>query len=126
MAKNTARRRKAFLAIRDDSCAAKAAFRVRRGDETRRVGGDADATPGVAEASRGHDNGKSPSGDPSPRRISGSRRRRFNTVGKAGFKGEDMRLCPFMGADAKYDACAGTPGGSVPLPLGVRPLYPRG
>ena len=26
--------------------------------------------------------------------------------GKAEFKGKDMRLCPFMGADAKCDACA--------------------
>ena len=27
-------------------------------------------------------------------------------IGKAEFKGEDMRICPFAGADAKCDACA--------------------
>ena len=26
-------------------------------------------------------------------------------IGKAEFKGEDMRICPFAGADAKCDAC---------------------
>ena len=52
-------------------------IRDRRGDETRRVGGASDATPGVAVASRGHGSDKSPTGDSSPRRISGSRRRRF-------------------------------------------------
>ena len=39
---------------------------------TRRVGGAADATPGEAEARRGHGGAKSPSGDSSPRRIRGS------------------------------------------------------
>ena len=26
-------------------------------------------------------------------------------IGKAEFKGEDMRICPFAGADGKCDAC---------------------
>jgi len=44
---------------------------ARRGDETRRVGGGALATPGEAEARRGRTSAKSPSGDLSPRRIRG-------------------------------------------------------
>jgi len=46
-------------------------IRDRRGDETRRVGGGAPATPGEAEARRGRTSAKSPSGDSSPRRIRG-------------------------------------------------------
>ena len=38
--------------IREDSCAASGRIRGRRGDETRRVGGVADAPPGEAEARR--------------------------------------------------------------------------
>jgi len=47
--------------------------RVRRSDETRRVGDGASATPGKAEARRGCGSGKSPSGDSSLRRFSCSR-----------------------------------------------------
>ena len=46
-------------------------IRDRRGDETRRVGGVADATPGKAEARRGHGSAQSPSGDSSPCRFRG-------------------------------------------------------
>jgi len=54
-------------------------IRDRRGDETRRVGDGAPATPGEAEARRGRTSAKSPSGDSSPRRIRGERRRRQRT-----------------------------------------------
>ena len=46
-------------------------IRDRRSDETRRVGGVADATPGEAEARRGHGSAQSPSGDSSLCRFRG-------------------------------------------------------
>ena len=54
-------------------------IRDRRGDETRRVGAGAPATPGEAGASRRRTSAKSPSGGSSPRRIRGERRRRHRT-----------------------------------------------
>ena len=47
--------------------------RVRRSDETRRVGDGTVAPPGAAEARRGRDSDKSPRGDSSLHRLSCSR-----------------------------------------------------
>ena len=52
---------------------AEGGFRVRRSDETRRVGDGTVAPPGAAEAWRGRDSDKSPRGDSSLRRFSCSR-----------------------------------------------------
>ena len=61
-------------AFHSDSCrfvCREGGVRVRRNDETRRVGDGVDAAPGAATAWRGHGSAKSPSGDSSLRRIRG-------------------------------------------------------
>ena len=61
-------------AFHSDSCrfvCREGGVRVRRNDETRRVGDGVDAAPGAATARRGHGSAKSPSGDSSLRRIRG-------------------------------------------------------
>jgi hypothetical protein len=61
-------------AFHSDSCrfvCREGGVRVRRNDETRRVGDGVDAAPGAATARRGHGSAKSPSGDSSQSRVRG-------------------------------------------------------